>query len=142
MFPWCRSWILWLCTPCGHLIFGGENSNTTACCVGWPQELVCSCRDVPNWLGVERLLTASDPVPSECSHAPAGSGPLALHCSWGVGMVGRPGRLCGLTALAAQVATGSHFSSQVLLTRSFPGWLALWLWEAWMPSLWLWGEWG
>lgn len=96
------------CNPHGHLTFDGENSNATACRAGWLQELVHSCRDVLNSLGVERLLTASDTVPSEFSHAAclaachccsnSGSGPLSLYCSWGVGVAGRPGSLCGLPA--------------------------------------------
>ena len=55
-----------------HLILGAENSNVTARHAGWLQKLVYFCRDVLNWLSVEGLVIASDPVPKEFPPAVTG----------------------------------------------------------------------
>lgn len=95
-------------TPHGHLTLGVriqvELHVMLVGCRNWCTPAgMCStglvCRD---------FLTASDAVPNEFSHAVclaachccsnSSSGPLSLYCSWGVGMAGRPGPFCGLTA--------------------------------------------
>lgn len=125
-FPCVKSWLL--CTAQGHLILGAENSNAQHC-AGSLQELVYFCRDVLNWLGAEGLLAASDPVPKEFPPAvtrgtlcalppPAAAQTLAL-ALWPYNVAeGREGQgqLCGFIALAAQVASATPFSTQMLFT--------------------------